>query len=308
MASCSAARPIRRRTSLRMSTGSCSGQGPAADTRRDHRRSAALRRGAHRAWRAPEQHRAPHPRSLSRRAGARAFRRHLSENAPRAGAGVDVLREAVALVEHADGRARRGGGVSVRQRCSTGLALRGDVRLRVRVGDVAAVCVGGRADRGIAQRTRLDCRHSSPLRRSATSAARPSTGGWAARCTASRAALVSIQAGRHRDRATEQFAAHGAWMLLLSWLPVIGDPLTLVAGVLRVPLAMFLALVTIGKAARYIVIAWLTVDAAQRRSVRPARRRREVALKAAAAARAAAHDLLDGVRCSWPSCRRIRGR
>ena len=35
-------------------------------------------------------------------------------------------------------------------------------------------------------------------------------------------------------------------------------PLTLMAGVLRVPLAIFLVLVTIGKAARYLVIAWLT--------------------------------------------------
>ena len=59
------------------------------------------------------------------------------------------------------------------------------------------------------------------------------------------------------QRATERFRGRGAWILLLSWLPVIGDPLTLVAGVLRVPLATFVTLVTIGKAARYIVIAWL---------------------------------------------------
>lgn len=58
-------------------------------------------------------------------------------------------------------------------------------------------------------------------------------------------------------RATERFQRYGTWSLLLSWLPVIGDPLTLVAGILRVPFGIFLVLVTLGKAARYIVIAWL---------------------------------------------------
>lgn len=59
------------------------------------------------------------------------------------------------------------------------------------------------------------------------------------------------------ERATARFRRYGPWALLLSWLPVIGDPLTLVAGILRVPFATFLVLVTIGKAARYIVVAWL---------------------------------------------------
>lgn len=56
-------------------------------------------------------------------------------------------------------------------------------------------------------------------------------------------------------RAADRFQRFGSWVLLLAWLPVIGDPLTLVAGVLRVPLALFLVLVTIGKAARYAVVA-----------------------------------------------------
>ncbi len=59
-------------------------------------------------------------------------------------------------------------------------------------------------------------------------------------------------------RAAERFKRFGTWVLLLSWVPVIGDPLTLVAGVLRVPLALFLVLVTIGKAARYAVIVALS--------------------------------------------------
>jgi membrane protein YqaA with SNARE-associated domain len=59
-------------------------------------------------------------------------------------------------------------------------------------------------------------------------------------------------------RAQVWFARWGLWSLLLSWVPVIGDPLTLVAGVLRVPFGRFLVLVTIGKVARYglLVLAW----------------------------------------------------
>lgn len=47
---------------------------------------------------------------------------------------------------------------------------------------------------------------------------------------------------------------YGVWSLLLSWLPIIGDPLTVVAGALRVGLLRFVLLVSIGKGARYIFI------------------------------------------------------
>lgn len=56
------------------------------------------------------------------------------------------------------------------------------------------------------------------------------------------------------DRATGWYRRFGFWSLLLAWVPVIGDPLTLVAGILRVDLRLFLLLVTIGKAVRYIVL------------------------------------------------------
>ncbi len=52
---------------------------------------------------------------------------------------------------------------------------------------------------------------------------------------------------------------YGRWSLLLSWAPVIGDPLTVVAGVLREPLWSFLLLVTIAKTARYAVLALVTL-------------------------------------------------
>lgn len=51
----------------------------------------------------------------------------------------------------------------------------------------------------------------------------------------------------------------GIWSLLLSWVPIIGDPLTVVAGILRTPFLTFLVLVTIAKAGRYLVLAAITL-------------------------------------------------
>lgn len=56
-------------------------------------------------------------------------------------------------------------------------------------------------------------------------------------------------------RAAGWYNRFGVWSLLFAWLPVIGDPLTAVAGALRVPFGRFVVLVTIGKAARYVFIA-----------------------------------------------------
>lgn len=58
-------------------------------------------------------------------------------------------------------------------------------------------------------------------------------------------------------RAEGWYRRWGKWSLLLSWAPFIGDPLTLVAGVLREPLPIFLALVALAKLGRYILVAWL---------------------------------------------------
>jgi len=40
-------------------------------------------------------------------------------------------------------------------------------------------------------------------------------------------------------------------------VPLVGDPLTFVAGLLRVNVWVFLVLVTIGKAGRYAAVLWL---------------------------------------------------
>lgn len=56
-------------------------------------------------------------------------------------------------------------------------------------------------------------------------------------------------------RAESIFKRWGYWTLLLSWVPIIGDPLTVVAGFLRVPLKLFLPIVLLAKAGRYIAIS-----------------------------------------------------
>jgi len=58
-------------------------------------------------------------------------------------------------------------------------------------------------------------------------------------------------------RSQQQFQRYGIWTLLLAWLPVVGDPLTLIAGVLRVRFVPFLLLVASGKGLRYAVLLWL---------------------------------------------------
>ena len=62
------------------------------------------------------------------------------------------------------------------------------------------------------------------------------------------------------DRAQGWYRRHGKWSLLLSWVPVVGDPLTVVAGLAREPLPVFLVLVTIAKTGRYVALAVATLS------------------------------------------------
>ncbi|MES0196681.1 YqaA family protein [Mesorhizobium sp. M0011] len=61
-------------------------------------------------------------------------------------------------------------------------------------------------------------------------------------------------------RATRWYQRYGRWSLLLSWLPLIGDPLTIVAGVLREPFWSFLVILTIAKVGRYLALAAVTLS------------------------------------------------
>ena len=59
------------------------------------------------------------------------------------------------------------------------------------------------------------------------------------------------------ERSSKWFRKFGKWSLLFAWVPVVGDPLTLVAGILRVKFIDFIILVAIGKVSRYLVIFYL---------------------------------------------------
>jgi membrane protein YqaA with SNARE-associated domain len=69
---------------------------------------------------------------------------------------------------------------------------------------------------------------------------------------------LSVDASR-LERAERWFGRWGLPSLLLAWLPVVGDPLCLVAGLLRVGWLPFVVLVGIGKLARYAALALLSV-------------------------------------------------
>ena len=59
------------------------------------------------------------------------------------------------------------------------------------------------------------------------------------------------------ERSSQWFKNFGKWSLLFAWVPIIGDPLTLVAGLLRVRFFDFFILVAIGKVSRYLVVFYL---------------------------------------------------
>lgn len=60
------------------------------------------------------------------------------------------------------------------------------------------------------------------------------------------------------DKAQRWFQRYGFWSLLLAWMPVGGDALTLIAGIMKVRLWLFLLLVGIGKALRYVSVVYLS--------------------------------------------------
>ena len=62
------------------------------------------------------------------------------------------------------------------------------------------------------------------------------------------------------ERATIWYQKYGRWSLLLSWVPFIGDPITVVAGVLREPLPTFVVFVFAAKTARYMVVAAIAMN------------------------------------------------
>ena len=64
-----------------------------------------------------------------------------------------------------------------------------------------------------------------------------------------------------QERAERLYARYGSWSLLLSWLPVVGDPLCLAGGILRIRFVRFFLLVLCGKLARYALVCLATLQA-----------------------------------------------
>ncbi len=58
------------------------------------------------------------------------------------------------------------------------------------------------------------------------------------------------------EKSQQTFRKFGIFSLLFAWVPVIGDPLTMVAGTLKINISLFILLVTTGKLLRYVVIAY----------------------------------------------------
>ena len=66
--------------------------------------------------------------------------------------------------------------------------------------------------------------------------------------------------GNSLTNAETWYRKYGRWTLLLSWVPFIGDPLTLAAGLLRETLLTFILIVAVAKLARYLVVAAITLQ------------------------------------------------
>ena len=53
------------------------------------------------------------------------------------------------------------------------------------------------------------------------------------------------------------YQKYGFWSLLLSWVPIIGDPITLIAGLLKENFVRFVVMVSIAKVGRYLFVYWM---------------------------------------------------
>ena len=62
------------------------------------------------------------------------------------------------------------------------------------------------------------------------------------------------------EKADNWFAKWGVWSLLLSWVPIIGDPITFAAGFLRVKFWLFSVLVLMAKGGRYAVVLMIAQE------------------------------------------------
>jgi len=62
---------------------------------------------------------------------------------------------------------------------------------------------------------------------------------------------------RLNQRAVRLFERYGVYSLLLSWLPLIGDVLCIIAGYFKLPIVLSTTLILLAKTMRYVVVAWV---------------------------------------------------
>ena len=63
------------------------------------------------------------------------------------------------------------------------------------------------------------------------------------------------------ERVQEKLQRFGPWMLVLAWVPIVGDALPIAAGWLRLNVWLSLLALLLGKAGRYAVVVWLALQA-----------------------------------------------
>ena len=61
------------------------------------------------------------------------------------------------------------------------------------------------------------------------------------------------------DKVSSWYLKYGKWSLFLCWVPIIGDPLTIVAGMFRVSFFIFITIVSISKILRYIFVGYIAL-------------------------------------------------
>ncbi len=78
-------------------------------------------------------------------------------------------------------------------------------------------------------------------------------GFWGSQMVLQRILRISRQ---EMASARKRFSRYGVFSLFFAWVPIVGDPLTVVAGALKINWLIFLSLVTAGKLLRYLVIGY----------------------------------------------------
>ena len=103
------------------------------------------------------------------------------------------------------------------------------------IGNIAGACVNYVIGRGLYQFQKPDRENKTP----APKHSKPSS--------------------RFYNKAASWYERYGKWSLLLSWMPFIGDPLTVIAGYMRLGFLPFMIIVAIAKITRYLVVAYLSL-------------------------------------------------